>query len=305
MYAARMARVRANGIEIDYGEHGPAGGRPLVLLRGITTQRIAWPDVLLDDLAARGFRVLTPDNRDAGLTTAFDEAGPADVDAAFARVARGEPVDAPYTLEDMALDVVGLLDALGIAASHVAGMSMGGMIAQVLAARHPERTLSLCSIMSSSGRPGLPGPTPEAAEALIARPRSHAREDVVEHNLRSNRAFEGSRHRADPAWHRALFEASYDRSYRPDGFGRQALAVLASGSRVELLTTIRVPTLVVHGSEDALIPLEAGRDTAKHVPGAELLVVPGMGHQVVPSNSPVLAEALDAHARRVEEGAGR
>ncbi len=297
-----MARVAANGIEIDYGVRGPAEGPALVLLRGLSTQRTAWPEALLDALAGRGLRVLTPDNRDAGLSSAFDHAGPADVAGAMARAARGEPVSAPYSLDDMARDVVGLLDALGIAAAHVAGISMGGMIAQVLAARHGDRVLSLCSIMSSSGRPGLPGPTPEAAAALLSEPPSRAREDVVRHNVATQKVF------ASPAFPQTEAElyrqmaAAYDRSYRPEGVGRQLLAVLASGSRAPLLGRIRVPTLVIHGADDPLVPLECGRDTAKHVPGAELLVVPGMGHDVVPGNAPILADAIATHALRAEDG---
>lgn len=297
-----MARVAANGIEIDYGERGPGAGPPLVLLRGLSTQRTAWPEVFLDDLAARGFRVLTPDNRDAGLSTSFDAAGPVDFGAALARAARGEPVGAPYTLDDMALDVIGLLDALGVARAHVAGISLGGMIAQVVAAGHGPRVGSLCSIMSSSGRPGLPGPTPEAAEALLRRPASNSREDVVRNNVETQKVFASPGFPISDAELRAGFEAAYDRSHRPEGVGRQMAAALASGSRVELLERIRVPTLVIHGADDPLIPVECGRDTARHVPGAELRIVPGMGHDVVPASSPLLAEAIAAHALRADAG---
>ncbi len=297
-----MARVAANGIEIDYGECGPAGGPALVLLRGLSTQRTAWPRVLLEDLAERGFRVLTPDNRDAGLSSAIDAAGPVDVADALARAARGEPVPAPYTLDDMARDVVGLLDALGIAAAHVAGISLGGMIAQVLAARHGDRVLSLCSIMSSSGRPGLPGPTPAAAAALLSQPPSRAREDVVRHNVVTQKLFASPGFPQTDADLEAQMAAAYDRSYRPEGAGRQILAALASGSRASLLGRIRVRTLVIHGADDPLIPLECGRDTAKHVSGAELLVVPGMGHDVVPGNAPILAAAIATHALDARAG---
>jgi pimeloyl-ACP methyl ester carboxylesterase len=294
-----VPRTAANGIEIDYGVRGPERGPALVLLRGLSTQRTAWPERLLDDLAGRGFRVLTPDNRDAGLSSDFEHAGVADVADAMARVARGEPVPAPYLLDDMAQDVVGLLDALGIASAHVAGISMGGMIAQVLAAQHPGRVRSLCSIMSSSGRPGLPGPTPEAAVALLSEPPSRAREDVVRHNVATQKVLSPGFPQTEAELYRQM-AAAYDRSYRPEGGGRQLLAVLASGSRAALLGRIRAPTLVIHGADDPLVPLECGRDTAKHVAGAELLVVPGMGHDLVPGNAPLLAEAIAAHALRAD-----
>ena len=293
-----MTAIKANGIEIDVEERGARTALPLVLIRGLGTQRTAWPEELLAALVQRGHRVITFDNRDVGLSTKFDRAGSANVADAMARVARGEPVKAAYTLDDMALDVVALLDALEIESAHVAGISMGGMIAQLLAARHGERLRSLTSIMSSSGAPGLPGPTPEAAAALLSRPENpQDRESVIRHNVALLKVIESPGFRPGDAYLRAVAEKAYDRCHCPDGMERQLVAVLGAESRLELLASIRVPTLVIHGQDDPLIPVEAGIDTAERIPGAQLRLIPGMGHDVVPALAPMLTEAISDHTQ--------
>jgi pimeloyl-ACP methyl ester carboxylesterase len=291
-----MTVVKANGIEIDAEEFGEKTGVPLLLIRGLGTQRTAWPDEFLAGLAERGHRVITFDNRDVGLSSKFHEAGAMDIAGAMGRAARGDPIDAPYLVDDMALDAVGLLDALEVETAHVAGISMGGMIAQVMAIRHGERLRSLASIMSSSGAPGLPGPTPEAGAALMSRPDNpDDRESVIQHNVGVLKLIGSPGYPCDDTYLRSVAETAYDRCYCPDGISRQMLAILAGGERAELLKTIRVPTLVIHGVDDPLIPVEAGMDTAKRIPGAELRLIPGMGHDIAPGLIPTLVAAIAEH----------
>jgi pimeloyl-ACP methyl ester carboxylesterase len=296
-----MTAFEANGIEIDAEEFGEKTGIPLLLIRGLGTQRTAWPAEFLAALVDRGHRVITFDNRDVGLSTKFHDANSLDIAEAIGRAARGEPIDAPYSLDEMALDAVGLLDALELETAHVAGISMGGMIAQVMAARHGDRLRSLASIMSSSGAPGLPGPTPEAAATLVSRPENpNDRESVIQHGVWVLKVIMSPGYPSGDAYLRSVAETAYDRCYCPEGVNRQILAVLAGGGRTELLKTIRVPTLVIHGVDDPLIPVEAGIDTAKRIPGAELRLVPGMGHDVAPGLIPTLAEAIAEHAAAAE-----
>ena len=296
-----MTAFKVNGIEIDAEEFGEKTGSPLLLIRGLGTQRIAWPDAFLAGLAKRGHRVITFDNRDAGLSTKFRESGSMDIAEAMGRAARGDPIDAPYRLDEMALDAVGLLDALELETAHVAGISMGGMIAQLLAAQHGERLRSLTSIMSSSGAPGLPGPTPEAAAALMSRPEDPGdRESVIRHSVGVLKVIASPGYPSGDDYLRAMAERAYDRCHCPDGIGRQMLAILAAQGRAEALKTIRVPTLVIHGVDDPLIPVEAGMDSAKRIPGAELRLIPGMGHDVAPGLIPTLVEAIAEHTATAE-----
>lgn len=296
-----MTAFEANGIEIDAEEFGEKTGAPLLLIRGLGSQRTAWPEEFLAGLVERGHRVITFDNRDAGLSTKFQDSGSMDLAEALGRAARGEPIDAPYSLDEMGLDAVGLLDALEVETAHVAGISMGGMIAQLLAARHGERLRSLASIMSSSGASGLPGPTPEAAAALMSRPEDpNDRECVIRHAVETEKVFASPGYPPGDTYLRAVAERAYDRCYCPEGIGRQMLAVLSGMGRAELLKTIRVPTLVIHGVDDPLIPVGAGMDTAKRIPGAELRLVPGMGHDIAPGLAPTLAEAIAEHAAAAE-----
>lgn len=296
-----MTAYQANGIEIDAEEAGERTGVPLLLIRGLGTQRTAWPEAFLDALVERGHRVITFDNRDVGLSTKFHQAGSIGIAEAVERAARGEPIDAPYGIDDMALDAVGLLDALALETVHVAGISMGGMIAQLLAARHGERLRSLTSIMSSSGALGLPGPTPEAAAALMSLPDDpDDRESVIRHTVETEKVFASPGYPPGDDYLRAVAERAYDRCYCPGGVTRQMLAVMSGGGRTDLLETIRVPTLVIHGVDDPLIPVEAGMDTARRIPGAELRLIPGMGHDIAPGLIPTLVEAISEHTATAE-----
>lgn len=291
-----MPIVSANGIEIAYDEFGGARAPAILLIMGLGTQMIAWPEPFCDRLAARGFRVVRFDNRDIGLSTKFESAGPVDVGAAFMQAMARRPVSSPYKLDDMAADAVGLMDVLGIQRAHVVGASMGGMIAQVVAGRYPDRTQSLVSIMSSSGNPDLPPAKPDAIGALLApRPSADEREKIIAHGMNVYRIIGSPGFPTPEDELRAKIERSTDRSYYPVGVGRQLVAVLASGSRVDLLKTIQAPTLVLHGADDPLVPVEAGKDTAKHVPGARLQIVPGMGHDLAPGLVPILADAIAEH----------
>jgi pimeloyl-ACP methyl ester carboxylesterase len=291
-----MPIVAANGINLCYDEVGDAKAPVIVLIMGLGTQMIAWPDAFCLALAQRGFHVVRFDNRDIGLSTKIENAAPFDLIAAFARAVAGESVEAPYALDDMAADTVGLMDALRIGRAHMIGASMGGMIAQIVAARYADRARSLTSIMSSSGAPGLPQGKPEAISALLSpRPPSGDRESVIREGVRILRIIGSPGFPTSDAELRAKVERAADRSYYPPGVGRQMLAILASGSRVELLKEIKVSTLVIHGADDPLVPVEAGTDTAKHIPGAMLKIIPGMGHDLASGLVPILVDAIADH----------
>jgi pimeloyl-ACP methyl ester carboxylesterase len=301
-----MSMTAANGINIAYDEFGDPKSPAILLIMGLATQMVAWPQAFCLGLARRGFRVVRFDNRDVGLSTKFDQVAPVDLLAAFSRSIAGRPVEAPYSLDDMAVDTVGLMDALGIGSAHLAGASMGGMIAQIIAAKYADRTRSLTSIMSSSGDPRLPPGKPEAIAALLA-PRQPAndREGVIQDGMRIYRVIGSPGFPTPDAELRAKIEEATDRSYYPPGIGRHLLAVLASGSRVQLLKQIRVPTLVIHGADDPLVPVEAGKDTARHIPGAALQIIPGMGHDLPSALIPTLVEAIVGHCLAADGIEGR
>jgi pimeloyl-ACP methyl ester carboxylesterase len=284
--------AKANGIEIAYEEFGDPDAPAILLIMGLGVQLTGWREPFCESLARAGFRVVRYDNRDIGLSTKFPEGGEPNMGELFQRAMRGEPIEAPYTLVDMANDGVGLLDALGIARAHIVGVSMGGMIAQIIAADHPDRALCLVSIMSTSGRPGLPPGKPEAFVALMTRPADSERETVIQQTMHSRRVIGSPGFPEDEAILRQQVEASYDRYYYPQGMARQTAAILKSGSRVERLERIRVPSLVIHGIDDPLVPVEAGKDTAATIPGAELQLVPGMGHGLESKLETRIADAI-------------
>ncbi len=294
-----MPFAKANGIEIAYDEFGGRDAPAILLIMGLGMQLTGWREPFCERLANAGFRVLRYDNRDTGLSTKFPEGGEPNMAELFQRAMRGEPVEAPYTLADMGNDGVGLLDAVGIARAHIVGVSMGGMIAQIIAADHPDRTLSVVSIMSTSGRPSLPPGKPEAFMALMTAPANSTRQTVIEQIMHSRRVIGSPGFPEEEAILRQQVEASYDRCYYPQGIARQTAAILNSGSRVERLERIRVPSLVIHGVDDPLIPVEAGKDTAATIPGAELQLVPGMGHGLESGLETRIADAIIAFCSRV------
>jgi pimeloyl-ACP methyl ester carboxylesterase len=294
-----MARVRANGIEIEYDSFGSPSGRPLLLIMGLGGQMIMWDEGFCEALAERGHYVVRFDNRDVGLSTKFDAAGIPNVMELMQRAGGGERPAVPYTLDDMADDAAGLLDALGLDSVHVCGASMGGMIAQTVAIRHGGRMRSLVSIMSSTGNPSLPPAQPEAMAVLMTPPPTD-RAGSLDAAVRTWRTIGSPGFPFDEARIRERAGRLYDRSFHPQGTARQLAAILAHGSRVEKLREVSAPTLVIHGAADPLVPLEGGRDTARSIPGAELLVIEGMGHDLPEGAWPTLVGAISEHTAKAE-----
>lgn len=288
-----MPRAQANGIELEWEAFGAEGAPPVLLVMGLGAQMIFWDEAFCERLAERGFRVIRFDNRDVGRSTWLDHLGVPKPFEAAAAVARGEAPDVPYTLHDMADDGAGLLDALDLPSAHVVGASMGGMIAQTLAIRHPRRVRSLVSIMSTTGHPTLPGATPEAMEVLTAAPPVD-REGVVEQAVTAARVIGSPGFPLEEERIRRRAARAYERGFHPEGMVRQLAAILGSGHRRDALGAVRVPTHVVHGDADPLVRLEAGLDTHAAVPGAELDVVEGMGHDMP---EPVWDRILDGIVR--------
>ena len=289
------ALAKANGIELCWDSFGEAQAPPLLLIMGLAAQMIAWDDEFCGQLAARGYRVIRFDNRDIGLSTRFDAAGLPDVAAAFMAAMQGQPVSAPYRLEDMADDAVGLLDALGIGSAHVVGASMGGAIGQTLAIHHPSRLRSLTSIMATTGAPGLPPPTPQALQVLF-KPTPLDQAGYFESYVQTWKVLRAGSFPLDEARDLARAGQNFARGLNPAGVARQLAAILASGSRKQALAGVTVPTLVLHGDVDPLVPLACGIDTAESVPGAKLQVIAGMGHALPISMWPQIIDAIAAHA---------
>jgi len=290
-------QVKANGIDIEVEVMGPENGPAFLLVNGYTSQLINWPQPLLEGLVAKGFRVIRYDNRDVGLSQKFPEGGTPDIKAVF-KAARGdgEMPKLAYTLSDMAADGIGVLDALGIKRAHVAGVSMGGMIAQLMAIEHGDRLYSMTSIMSSTGNPDLPPATEEAQAALNAPPPSRDRAAVIAHGTKGRRTYESPDYRKSGAEYEKLIGAAYDRMFYPEGAPRQYAAILADGSRVERLKKVTVPSLVIHGRDDNLVRVHGGVDTAMNIPEARLEIIPGMGHDLPEDLCPQLVLMLVGHA---------
>ncbi|WP_324598395.1 alpha/beta hydrolase, partial [Accumulibacter sp.] len=295
---AEEAFVRANGIEICYQSLGDPGAPAILLIMGLGMQLVAWPDAFCIGLVERGFRVVRFDNRDAGHSTRIDWRQRPAVLLAVVRGVLGLAVPSPYRLSDMADDAVGLLDALEIEAAHVVGASMGGMIAQTMAARHAQRVLSLTSIMSSSGNWRVAFGKPAALRELLRRPaRPDDPDSRLEQLVRVFRVIGSPGFPADEGELRRQLERGIRRAYYPAGQLQQLLAIIAAGDRRQELARIRVRTLVIHGADDPLLPVAAGRDTARHIAGARLQIVPGMGHDLPPAVQALLLEAIVGHCR--------
>ena len=281
-----MPRAQANGLELEYDTFGDPADPPLVLVMGLGAQMITWEDGFCALLAARGFFVVRYDNRDVGLSTYFDDAPAPDI----AALAAGDLTTASYDLSDLADDAVGLFDALGIARAHVVGASMGGMIVQQLAIDHPDRLLSLTSIMSTTGDRAVGRPEPFAL-AILTRPPVEGRESAIRDSISAYRALGSPGYPDDDAFLLAKATAHYDRARNPAGTLRHAAAVVASGDRTAKLRELRLPSMVIHGDADALINVSGGKATAEAIPGAELLIIPGMGHNLP---RPVWGDVVDA-----------
>jgi pimeloyl-ACP methyl ester carboxylesterase len=296
-----MPQARANGINIEYESFGSEGDPLILVIMGLAAQLIFWPRSLCEGLAAKGFRVVRFDNRDIGKSTHLSGRTAPEPRVLLAEVASGKMPDVPYTLDDMGNDAVGLMDALGADRAHVVGASMGGMIAQLVAINHPARTKSLTSIMSTTGRRDLPPGDPGAIAVLARGPRSLSRDDLIENGILVRHVLLGPGFPETEAETRALIERVVDRApYDPAGVTRQWAAVVAAPPRNERLRAVHCPALVVHGESDPVFPVAAAKDTAASIAGAELVVVPGMGHGVPESLAPVCLKHIGDFVTKVE-----
>src|SRR6195952_1995354 len=287
--------ARANGIDLCYEIFGDPAAEPLLLIMGLGAQMVLWDDDFCRQLAARGFRAIRFDNRDIGKSarmTGGKRLTPLELlKLKFLKI----PVAAPYRLIDMAQDTVGLMDVLGIKSAHLVGASMGGMIAQEVAISFPARVRSLTSIMSTTGNPKVPPPTREAAAMLMAPPPA-TKEEYFDRFAHTWKVLRNGSFPEDEALDRARAERTYERGLNPAGVGRQLRAILASGSRKERLASVKIPTLVIHGTVDPLVRPEGGKDTAASISGAKLLMIEGMGHALPIPMWPQIIGAIDKHA---------
>ncbi|PIF77136.1 pimeloyl-ACP methyl ester carboxylesterase [Variovorax sp. 54] len=295
-------KVTANGLQIEVDDTGGEGRPVILLIMGLGMQLVAWPDAFVQQLVDAGFRVVRHDNRDIGLSQGFDHLGTGNLVWETIRHRIGLKVRSAYTLQDMALDSLGVLDALGIARAHIVGASMGGMIAQRIAATAPERTASLVSIMSSSGARGLPGPRREVGAMLMRRPRSHEEAALVAHSIKLLRLIQSPAYPQTDEQLAARLTFSMRRAYHPAGLMRQMLAIGADDDRPQVLARIQRPTLVLHGDADALVPIACGQDTARRIPGATFTAIPGMGHDLPPEVCTILAHHIAPFAHAADAG---
>ncbi len=295
MESSGIATVTVGDIELAYETFGDPSDTPLLLVSGLASQMISWADELCAGLAAHGLFVVRFDNRDIGLSTHLHDAGAPDLRG----IGRGDRSSVRYGLADMAADAVGLLDALGLTSAHVAGTSMGGMIAQVVAIRFPERVRSLTSIMSTTGDRSVGGAS-EAATAVLYAPPATDRDGAVERQVETYKVIGSPGFPFDEAAVRERAGLSFDRAHDPAGVARQMAAIVTTPDRTADLGRVSVPTLVVHGSDDSLVNVTGGRATAAAVPGAELVVIDGMGHDLPRPLWPQITDLITALIARAD-----
>jgi pimeloyl-ACP methyl ester carboxylesterase len=296
-----MPQVRANGIDIEYESFGRESDPLVLLIMGFGAHLLFWPETLCEGLATRGFRVVRFDNRDIGKSTHLAGQPAPDPRALFGEVMAGRRPDVPYALDDMADDVIGLMDALGTQRAHIVGASMGGMIAQLVAINHPGRTKSLVSIMSTTGRRDLPAGNPETLSVLFRPPNSESRDDLIAASILVQKALASPGFPASEAEMRARAERRTDRApFDLAGLARQSAALITALPRNAFLRNVRCPTLVLHGADDPVIPAAAAKDTAESIPGAELVIVPGMSHDFPPGLVPVYLKHIGDFVAKVE-----
>ena len=293
-----MPKLKANGLAIEYDTFGNAGDERMLLIMGLGTQMTGWPSELCQALARAGFYVIRFDNRDVGLSSKMHGQKPPGLLRYLFHYVFKKPLKTPYSLDDMVDDATGVLDALGIDSAHIVGCSMGGMIGQLMAVRFPDRVRSLVSLMSSSGDPELPKPSRHVRKTLRSRPPSLDPLAVIGHHVKIVKLLAGDTYTQTDAEWAEMITASVKRSVYPEGYFRQVAAIVADGSRVERLRKISAPTLVIHGSADPLVPVECGIDTARHIEGARLEIIEGMGHVVMPQLTDILAPMIAGHARQ-------
>lgn len=296
-----MAKVQSNGIEIEYEEFGASDAPPLLLVMGLGMQLVAWPKPFCEMLVAAGFRVIRFDNRDVGLSSKIEGLRAPSMLRLLISMLLGWKLKRPaYTLDDMAADTVGLLDALGIRQAHIVGASMGGMIVQTVAARYPERVLSLTSIMSTSGDRVASALEFRDLRKIFLRPQPPAdatRDQVIEHMATTYEYIGSAEHLREVSHLREMLNESFDRGYYPAGFMRQTTAIVAHGSRRDLLKQIKAPTLVIHGKSDILVPPRGGLDTAVHIHGARMELIDDMGHDLPPALWPTISGLISKHCQ--------
>jgi pimeloyl-ACP methyl ester carboxylesterase len=290
-----MSSVAANGLQLEYETFGRPEHPAILLIMGLGAQLTLWPERFCHTLAAAGHYVIRYDNRDVGLSTKLDALGKPRVLRASVGYKLGLPIRAAYTLDDMAEDAIGLLDALQIRRAHVVGASMGGMIAQLLAVRYPQRVRSLVLMMTNRGGRLAKGPSIKVALRLLKRPATTDRDRLIDHSLATWKMVGSPSYHASSAEMRALVASQFDRAHDPAGVARQTLAILASGGRKPLLGRISAPTLIVHGAIDPLIPVAAAHDLARLIPGSRLEIIPGMGHDLPEPLLPGLAASVLRH----------
>lgn len=300
-----MPLATANGLSIAYERAGDPAGTPMLLVMGLGMPLSMWPDAFVEGLAREGFSLTLFDNRDVGRSQRISGAPLPNPLGAIGKVMLGMKVRGVYTLEDMADDAAGLMTALGIARAHVVGMSMGGMIAQVMASRHAARVASLTSVMSTSGNPWASLGRPRALQAILHPPPDPRDHEAAAAHLESVLRIIGSRrYPASAEVMRTLCRRVVERGLDAEGAKRQLFAILASGDRRAALGTVRVPTLVIHGEDDPLLRLSASRDIARHVPGAKLMAVAGMAHDLPLELTPMLVQAIADHCRAADAAVG-
>ena len=285
-----MGIINTSRLEIAYETSGSGEAGAVMLIRGLGSQLIHWPESFHEAFSSRGYQTIRFDNRDVGLSTKFDRVDDRELEALRRRIEAGGRIDPPYTIDDMVLDVIALMDGLDIDAAHIAGMSMGGLIAQLLAAAYPARVCSLTSIMSSSRHFGS---LPIDALWSVRRSRDASIREWVEHIRR----FGGEKFAEGDDFPSRIAAAAYDRCYSPDGANRQLLALISAKNTGALARTISVPTLVIHGADDRLVPPALGKETAELIPGATFRLIHGMGHDIPPGLGKLLAEIVLSHIR--------
>lgn len=296
-------QVSANGIQIEVEVHGPDSGEPLLMIMGLGMQLVAWPDGLVEQLVASGFRVIRFDNRDVGLSQPFDQLGMPNIPLAALMHTLRLPVKAPYQIADLARDAVGVLDVLGIAKAHVCGASMGGMIAQHLGFAHAQRVKSLTLMMTTSGDRSLPSESLKVRRAMLSRPRPGSTpeqkvENILDHYVKLYGVIGSPGYPPEPAALRERIARGVRRSFRPQAVARQLVAIAADSQRATRLSRIAAPTLVLHGEHDALIPVAAAHDLARRIAGARLDILPGWGHDLPDPLWPRFVAEIASLARR-------
>jgi pimeloyl-ACP methyl ester carboxylesterase len=294
----KASKIGPAGIDIAYQRLGNPDAPAVLLIMGVAAQSIHWPDAFCHALVAHGLQVIRFDNRDVGLSTHLTDAPPPDLPAVLA----GDLSSVSYTLSDMAADALGLLDVLGFRKAHIVGASMGGFIAQTMAIEHPDRVRSLTSMMATTGNLQVGQPSPDVLREVFSGPPATTRDEVIQRMIRAFRAVGSPGYPSDEKEVAARAGRAYDRSYDPIGVARQAIASVASGDRTERLRRLQVPTLVIHGMADRMCDVSGGRATAEAIPGAELVLIEGMGHDLPPGLRSQLAERIAAFVWRADGG---